>query len=187
MGIKRDAVTAMDPKLIKYVVCAITIAMCNMIISILHERPVTISGETGKTDYIVKPPSALKSVYMLLSFTGLFLFSFFLFLYIIGNKSATIGHLRTFLAFAAIGMAVTLYASKSRVCVSGERMELHRLLCVPYTVTFSEIERAEVKKKGQIYVYAGGRKIFTVDQMSESYIDFYHALDERGLIVQKGR
>ena len=66
-------------------------------------------------------------------------------------------------------------------------MELHRLLCVPYTVTFSEIERAEVKKKGQIYVYAGGRKIFTVDQMSESYIDFYHALDERGLIVQKGR
>ena len=174
----------MTKEIITYIILAFVIAAGCGIISVLHERASAVPERDQRENYIVKPPTALKSVYMLLCFTGLFLFSFFLFLYLIGNKSATIGHLRLFLIVALIGLGVTSFASKSRLCVTGDMIELHRLFRRRRTITLAEIERIEIGKKEQICVYVRGQKFCTVDLLSENYTSFYDTLKQANLIKE---
>ena len=65
----------MTKEIITYIILAFVIAAGCGIISVLHERASAVSERDQRENYIVKPTAALKSVYMLLCFTGLFLFS----------------------------------------------------------------------------------------------------------------
>ena len=172
----------MEGKMFKYLIYAFTMSFICVLVNLLHERPFSGRTEDLGTSYVVKPPSALKFVYLALFLTGLFLFFFFFFLRMIGNPSATVGHLRAFLVIAGIGLAVMIFAANSRLCVSKDSMELHRLMMPPRTVLFSEIEKVEVGKKGQLTVYVGSSRFCTVDLLSDNYDRFFETLEQKGLI-----
>ena len=66
--------------------------------------------------------------------------------------------------------------------MDGERIEIHKLIR-KYRSSFQQVQRAEIDKKGEIALYdEGGKRLVTVDPLSDNYDLFVASLDARGLL-----
>ena len=101
---------------------------------------------------------------------GIFLFVVFLFFFLQGNPTVTIGHLNFAVIFASIGFVVALWSERWRLVVDNEQLEIHRLFHRPRQFTISDISKIEIGKKHQIILYDwNGKKLLTVDVLSDNY------------------
>lgn len=169
---------------VKFIVYAVVIAILCGIMEYLNNRDNT-SKDPGQSEvnYVVRMPAALKYVYLVMFLLGIFLFCVFLFFYLKGNPTVTIGHLRFALIFATIGLAVMIWAQQWRVVVNGTQMEIHKLFHQAKVVSVYEIQYVEVGKKDQLSLYgADNSRLVTIDGLSDNYDRFRKLLRQCGKV-----
>ena len=62
----------------------------------------------------------------------------------------------------------------------GKRMEIQRLFRKSIVLQISEIERVEIGKKNQLLLYASGKKLITIDFLTENYEYLEETLKRNG-------
>lgn len=168
---------------IRLISLAIVMTAANLAIGALKNRRPSV-GETGQgaARYTLKAPAVLKNVGAITVCVGAFLFVLFLVFMLRGNESATVGHLCVALALAGVGLFIWLWATRWAVEVDGEQIEIHKLIR-KYRLSFQRIQRAKIDKKGEIVLYGeDGKRLVTVDSLSDNYDLFVASLDARGLL-----
>lgn len=169
--------------MIKFLIYAITMNVIYFLITSLYNRKNTTSGsDQNEACYIVKMPKALKYVYTILFGLGLFLFCVFFIFRILENPTVTNGHLWMCLGIMAIGLLVVFWASKWRITVNGDWMEIQRLLRKTITMQVDEIERVKIGKKSQMVLYHNGKKLITIDCLTDNSELLYESLKRHGKI-----
>ena len=155
----------------KYIVYAVSMCLISLLLEYLNRRRHINSNLIGNGNYyVLKIPSALKYVYLTMFGLGIFLFCVFLFFYLTGNPTATIGHLNFAVIFATIGFAVAVWAERWRIVVDGKQMEIHRLFHRPKKIMIPEIGKVMIGKKQQLTLYnKNGKKLITVGARSDNY------------------
>lgn len=154
-----------------YIGYVVSMCIINILLEYLNNRD-NISKNPDQSDYnyVVKIPSALKYTYLTMFGVGIFLFVVFLFFFLQGNPTVTIGHLNFAVIFASIGFVVALWSERWRLVVDNEQLEIHRLFHRPRQFTISDISKIEIGKKHQIILYDwNGKKLLTVDVLSDNY------------------
>ena len=154
-----------------YIGYIIFMCIISILVEYLNNRD-NISKSPDQTDYnyVVKMPTALKYTYLVMFGVGIFLFVVFLFFFLQGNPTVTVGHLNFAVIFASIGFVVTLWSERWRLVVNNEQLEIHRLFRRPRKFPLSDITKIEVGKKHQIILYGkSGKKLLTVDALSDNY------------------
>lgn len=157
-------------KLIKFIVYAIAMCAIYIVVGSLYNRK-NITGNAGQSEmcYVVKMPGTLKYVYLGLFLLGVCMFCIFTFQKIQKNPTVTDGHLWMSLGVMAIGLLVVVWASKWKVAVNGNQMEIQRLFRKDVILQIDEIERAEIGEKNQMILYRGGNKLITIDYLADNY------------------
>ena len=91
-----------------YIGYIIFMCIISILVEYLNNRD-NISKSPDQTDYnyVVKMPTALKYTYLVMFGVGIFLFVVFLFFFLQGNPTVTVGHLIFAVIFASIGIVVT--------------------------------------------------------------------------------
>ncbi len=168
-------------EIVPYIVYSVTMCVIYAVIHYLNNRDSTVS-DSGQNDvsYVVKAPSALNYAYFAMFAMGMILFLFFTICIIRKIPGATVGHIRFSLIFAGIGLLVMIWASCWRICVDGNKMEIHKLLHRSRAVSISEVEKVEVTKKHQLILYKDGRKLVIVDLLADNYERLKNSLSNYG-------
>ena len=148
--------------IVKCIICAIALGvLCGVIEYRNHRKPAVSSKKQNDTQYVVGVPSALKYVYMAMFMLGIGLFLIFLVFKVSGNESVTMGHLYFSLVFAGIGLLVMIWAE----------------------LFIQDIGKVEIGKKDAMILYDKvGRKLITIDGLSENYDRFARSLQLNGKI-----
>lgn len=170
----------------KCIVYAVTICILYIVIGSMNNRN---SGKKrdpqNDSHYIVRIPSALKYVYMIMFLMGIFLFFVFLLFKIKGNATVTMGHLWFSLIFAGIGLLVMMWATRWSVHVDGSEMEVYKMFREKTKVSIQDIGSVEVGKKEELILYdQGGKKLLTIDGLSDNYDRFVKSLKTYGKITK---
>lgn len=112
---------------------------------------------------------------------GIGLFFVFLVLKVTGNATVTMGHLYFSLVFAGIGLLVLLWASRWSVLVTGMNMEIHGLLHKKVQLSMQDIGKVKIGKKDALILYdKAGKKLITIDELSENYDRLQKSLQSSG-------
>ena len=139
------------------------------------------SQKQSDTPYVVKAPSSLKYVYSTVFGLGIGLFFVFLALKVAENATVTMGHLYFSLVFAGIGLLVLLWASRWSVLVTGMNMEIQGLLHKKVQLSMQDIGKVKIGKKDALILYdKAGRKLVTIDELSENYDRLQKSLQASG-------
>ena len=114
---------------------------------------------------------------------GIGLFLIFLVFKVSGNESVTMGHLYFSLVFAGIGLLVMIWASRWSILVKESKMELRRMFHKRAELFIQDIGKVEIGKKDAMILYDKvGRKLITIDGLSENYDRFARSLQLNGKI-----
>lgn len=174
--------------IVKCIICAIALGvLCGVIGYRNHRKPAVSSKKQNDTQndtqYVVGVPSALKYVYMAMFMLGIGLFLIFLVFKVSGNESVTMGHLYFSLVFAGIGLLVMIWASRWSILVKESKMELRRMFHKRAELFIQDIGKVEIGKKDAMILYDKvGRKLITIDGLSENYDRFARSLQLNGKI-----
>lgn len=173
----------MTNKGVKFIVYAIAMCLLYVLLGYLNNRDNTVknSGQ-DEIHYVVKIPGTLKYIYASMFFLGIIMFFTFFIFKLKGNPTVTTGHFRVALIFAGIGLGVMIWSTKWRLVVNGDELEIHRFLHKSEIFSISEIEKAEIGTKDQVILYKNGKKIVTVDGLSDNYDRFKETLQKYGKI-----
>lgn len=168
--------------IVKCIALAIAISILYGVFGYLNRMKAAVSDRIqSNAQYIVTLPSALKYVYMAMFLLGIALFFIFLAFKLSGNASVTMGHLYFALAFAGIGLLVMVWASRWCIIVTGESMEIYRLLHKKAELSMQDIGKVEIGKKDAMILYdKARRKLVTVDVLAENYERLARRLKENG-------
>lgn len=164
--------------IVKCIICAIALGvLCGVIEYRNHRKPAVSSKKQNDAQYVVGVPSALKYVYMAMFLLGIGLFLIFLVFKVSGNESVTMGHLYFSLVFAGIGLLVMIWASRWSILVKESKMELRRMFHKRAELFIQDIGKVEIGKKDAMILYDKvGRKLITIDGLSENYDRFARSL-----------
>ena len=170
--------------IVKCIICAIALGvLCGVIGYRNHRKSAVSSKKQNDTQYVVGVPSALKYVYMAMFMLGIGLFLIFLAFKVSGNESVTMGHLYFSLVFAGIGLLVMIWASRWSILVKESKMELRRMFHKRAELFIQDIGKVEIGKKDAMILYDKvGRKLITIDGLSENYDRFARSLQLNGKI-----
>lgn len=169
---------------IKFLIYALMMNVIYFLINSLYNRKnITSDSDKNESCYIVKMPKALKYVYTALFGMGLFLFCLFFIFKILENPTVTNGHLWMCLGIMAIGLLVVFWASKWKIAVNGNQIEIQRLLRKNIIMQIDEIEHVKIEKKNQITLYRNGKKLITIDCLADNSELFIKSLKVHGKIV----
>ena len=141
-------------EIIKFLIYAISMCAIELVINSLYNRK-SITDNAGRNEfhYVLKIPGALKYTCMAFFILGLCMFCIFF------------GIIR---------------ASKWKIAVNGNQMEIQRLFRKSIVLQISEIERVEIGKKNQLLLYASGKKLITIDFLTENYEYLEETLKRNG-------
>ena len=93
------------------------------------------------------------------------------------------GHLYFSLVFAGIGLLVMIWASRWSILVKESKMELRRMFHKRAELFIQDIGKVEIGKKDAMILYEKvGRKLITIDGLSENYDRFARSLQLNGKI-----
>lgn len=169
----------------KCIVYAVTICILYIVIGSMNNNSGKKRGSQNDSHYIVRIPSALKYVYMIMFLMGIFLFFVFLLFKIKGNATVTMGHLWFSLIFAGIGLLVMMWATRWSVHVDGSEMEVYKMFRGKTKVSIQDIGSVEVGKKEELILYdQGGKKLLTIHGLSDNYDRFVRSLKTYGKITK---
>ena len=170
--------------IVKCIICAIALGvLCGVIGYRNHRKSAVSRKKQNDTQYVVGVPSALKYVYMAMFMLGIGLFLIFLVFKVSGNESVTMGHLYFSLVFAGIGLLVMIWASRWSILVKESKMELRRMFHKRAELFIQDIGKVEIGKKDAMILYDKvGRKLITIDGLSENYDRFARSLQLNGKI-----
>ncbi len=170
--------------IVKCIICAIALGvLCGVIGYRNHRKSAVSNKKQNDTQYVVGVPSALKYVYMAMFLLGIGLFLIFLVFKVSGNESVTMGHLYFSLVFAGIGLLVMIWASRWSILVKESKMELRRMFHKRAELFIQDIGKVEIGKKDAMILYDKvGRKLITIDGLSENYDRFARSLQLNGKI-----
>lgn len=158
--------------MIKFLIYAIAMNVIYFAINSLYNRKNILSGsDQNGSCYIVKMPKALKYVY-----TAFFTFK------ILENSTVTKGHLWMCLGIMAIGLLVVFWASRWKIAVNGDQMEIQRLLRKNIIIQIDEIEHVKIGKKNQMVLYRNGKMLITIDYLSDNFELLEQSLKRHGKI-----
>lgn len=135
----------------KCIVYAVTICILYIVIGSMNNNSGKKRGSQNDSHYIVRIPSALKYVYMIMFLMGIFLFFVFLLFKIKGNATVTMGHLWFSLIFAGIGLLVMMWASRWSIHVNGSEMEVHKMFRGQTKVSYRILEVWKLVKKKNLF------------------------------------
>ena len=113
--------------------------------------------------YTVKVPEILIGMFQFWIGLGIVMFITFSIFKLKNNPTVTDGHIHIAIFAISVGVIGTILSKRWRIEVNGSEMVIHRLFRPKIKVHMSEIERAEIGKKGEMRLYAHGKKITTVD------------------------
>lgn len=165
--------------MIKVFVSLIAMFTIDAIVFYLQKRDNTSSDITqNDNNYVVRPPAALTYVYLIGFGFGMFLFCLFGFFYLKHNPTVTKGHLYFALILSAICLLVVIGSSTWKVYVNGENLAYYKIFHrKPVLISVDEIGEIEIGKKQEIVLYdKSGKKVFTVDSLSDNYSRFCKTL-----------
>ena len=170
--------------IVKYIAFAIAISILYGVLGYLNRKKAAVGGRMqSDAQYAVRIPSALKYVYMAMFMLGIGLFLIFLVFKVSGNESVTMGHLYFSLVFAGIGLLVMIWASRWSILVKESKMELRRMFHKRAELFIQDIGKVEIGKKDAMILYDKvGRKLITIDGLSENYDRFARSLQLNGKI-----
>lgn len=171
--------------IVSCIVCIIFLNIIEDFVGNLRKR-----GDNRKEDqgsrYVVKVPSALPAVYFIIFGFGFFLFWVFLFCYMKGKAAVTAGNLIFALAFAGIGLLVAVFSYHWKIIVDGSKIEVYRFFRLASSLDVSSISRVEIGKKEKLTLYdAKGKKLTTVDALTDNYDRFLKMLKENDKVSEK--
>lgn len=171
--------------IIRFIVYVVFIGILGAVIERLKKR-----GYNGKENqgnrYVVKVPSALPAVYSVMFGLGFVLFWVFLFFYMEGKAAVTTGHLVFALVFASIGLLVAVFSYHWKIIIDGSKIEIYRFFRLASSLDASSISRVEIGKKEKLTLYdAKGKKLTSVDALSDNYDRFMKTLQENGKRPEK--
>lgn len=142
----------MERGIVECIVYTVTICILYVVIGSMHNRN---SGEKrgsqNDTHYIVRVPSALKYVYMIMFILGIILFVVFFLFKVKGNASVTTGHLWFSLIFAGIGLLVMMWATRWSVHVDGSEMEICKMFRGKQRCLYRILEVWRLVKKKNLF------------------------------------
>lgn len=172
----------MGYSVVKCIVYVFTICVLCGVVEYLCNRNNSVKGSSqDDTHYIVRVPSALKYVYMTMFILGIIFFVVFLLFKAKGNASVSTGHLWFSLIFAGIGLLVMVWASRWSVNVNESEIEVHRMFYGKIELSIQNIGNVEIGKKEEITLYdQGGKKVITIDGLSDNYDRFVKSLKTYG-------
>lgn len=168
-------------EIIKFLIYAISMCAIELVINSLYNRK-SITDNAGQNEfhYVLKIPGALKYTCMAFFILGLCMFCIFFVFKLQNNPTVTNGHLWMCLGVMAIGLLGIIRASKWKIAVNGNQMEIQRLFRKSIVLQISEIERVEIGKKNQLLLYASGKKLITIDFLTENYEYLEETLKRNG-------
>ena len=146
--------------IVKCIVYAVTICILYIVIGLMNNRNSDGKGTShNDSHYIVRVPSALKYVYMIMFLIGILLFFVFLLFKIKGNVTVTMGHLWFALVFAGIGLLVMIWATRWSIQVNESEIEINRMFHKKTELSISNIGNVEIGKKKKLsYLMKEGKK-----------------------------
>ena len=165
--------------MIKIFVSLLAMFTIDAIVSYLQKRDNTSSDITqNDNNYVVRPPAALTYVYLFGFGFGMFLFCFFGFFYLKHNPTVTKGHLYFAIIFSTICLLVVIGSSTWKVYVNGENLAYYKIFHRrPVLLSVDEIGEIKIGRKQEIVLYdKSGKKVFTVDGLSDNYSRFCKTL-----------
>ena len=168
--------------IVKCIVYAVTMGILYIVMESMNNRNSGGKGAShNDSHYIVRVPSALKYVYMIMFFMGILLFFVFLLFKIKGNVTVTMGHLWFALIFAGIGLLIMIWATRWSIQVNESEIEVYRMFHKKTELSISNIGNVEIGKKEEIVIFdEKGKKIITVGGLSENYDYFIKSLRAYG-------
>ena len=171
--------------IVSFIVCMIFLSIIGAVVEKLKNR-----GYNGKENqgsrYVVKVPSALPAVYSVMFGLGFVLFWVFLFFYMEGKAAVTTGHLVFALFFACIGLLVAVFSHHWKIIVDGSKIEVYRFFRLASSLDVSSISRVEIGKKEKLTLYdAKGKRLTTVDALTDNYDRFLKMLKENDKVSEK--
>ena len=113
-------------EIIKFLIYAISMCAIELVINSLYNRK-SITDNAGRNEfhYVLKIPGALKYTCMAFFILGLCMFCIFFVFKLQNNPTVTNGHLWMCLGVMAIGLLGIIRASKWKIAVNGNQMEIH--------------------------------------------------------------
>ncbi len=154
-------------EIIKFLIYAISMCAIELVINSLYNRK-SITDNAGRNEC------------MAFFILGLCMFCIFFVFKLQNNPTVTNGHLWMCLGVMAIGLLGIIRASKWKIAVNGNQMEIQRLFRKSIVLQISEIERVEIGKKNQLLLYASGKKLITIDFLTENYEYLEETLKRNG-------
>lgn len=170
-------------KTVAYMIFAVLLILFLNIMSYRETKKLHKNESSSK--YIVSMPAVLKYTYLTMFVFGLFLFCVFLFFLLMGNETVTMGHIWFATAFASIGLLIYLWSSRWHIEVDNRRIVIHAFFKKPIRISFTDIDKITKDSKENIYIYKNGRKIATIDTLSDNYDRFVKSLKRYGKIIEK--
>ena len=173
----------MAKEIIQFIMGAVTMFAIYAILESMDNKGSRPRDEQEDADhYVVRMPGALKRVYGFVFGFGMFLFFVFFAFKVTVGASVTNAHLIFALIIAGIGLLVVAVSSKWHICVNGDEATIYRLFHKTQTVLFREIGKVEVGGKYQISIYRNGKKLVTIDALSDNYERIMDSLNRAGKV-----
>lgn len=165
----------------KFIGCIISLCVISLVMNYFYGRE-NNSHDPGQNgmNYIVQLPKGMKVIYSLLFIAGILLTIFFLVVKTKWGGGVTDGHIWFALILAGIGIIVMAAGGRWKVSVKKDQMTVVSLGRTTRRFQISDIEKVEEGEDGEIMIYKNGKKIVTVERVSENYDRFKNTMRQYG-------
>lgn len=135
--------------------------------------------------YIVDFPAAFGHLCLMFIALGGIAFCIFSFLYYRKLGEVSQGHLVISCIFALIGMVGIFIKSRWKIVVQGEQICFYNVFKPRIKIGVKEIEKVQIGRKDELRVYFSGKKIKTIDRLTNNYENFLVTLLENNVEIYK--
>ena len=139
----------------------------------------------SERSYIVDFPAAFGQLCLMITGGGGIAFCIFAFLYDRKLGEVSQGHLVLSAIFALIGMVGIFVKSRWRVVVQGEQICFYNILKPRIKIRIKEIEKVQIGRKDELRIYFSGKKIKTIDRLTNNYENFLVTLLENNVEIYR--
>lgn len=170
-------------RIVSAIALYISCIVIDYLVHYLKSRKKTSSQATTQNSdsYVVSCPTAVKYVYITMFALGIILFFVFFFFKIAWNSNISAGNFQFALIFAGIGLFVVIWASSWKVEVEKTELRIHKLFHRTKSVSVLDIKNVEIGKKQEVTLYdMDGKKLLTIDALSDNYDRFLKTLESYG-------
>lgn len=159
----------------------VTMCIIQIVIGSLYKEEKDVEVD-DTANYVLHVPNALKYTYMGFFYLGLPMFCLFLYQRVKGVPSVTDGHVWMSLGLMAIGIISRVLCNSWKIIVKGNEIEIHRIFRMKKVLSFSDIDKVEIGKKGQMILFSHGKKVVTIDALIVNYEYLEKSFKDLGML-----